>query len=41
MTTVASLPSALRKAVASRLLRLLAALTRCAPGRIYFEKWPM
>src|SRR5438067_972826 len=40
MTTTATLPSALTKAVVSSMLRLGDARIRLAPGRMNFEKWP-
>src|SRR2546422_9883219 len=40
MTTTATVPSSLTKAVASSMLRLGDARIRLAPGRMDFEKWP-
>src|SRR5712692_927409 len=41
MTTTATVPSSLTKAVVSSMLRLGEARIRRAPGRMNFEKWPM
>src|SRR5207245_10559694 len=40
MTTTATVPSWLTKAVLSRMLRLGDASMRLAPGRMNFEQWP-
>jgi hypothetical protein len=40
-TTMASFPLALIKAVVCSLSLLDELITRCAPGRINFENWPM